>query len=1018
MRFAVKIVFFGVAMLLALLVNAQDQANEIEDDILLFAPASTSTYIPYKLSQVAVYLGDLLGQTEGFDTADVVFEASTGRSLLESYVNPDLKPATLASVTAGYRQVILLDNLTFSRDFPEMAFEGTYQLSKAILRAGSTPIHLMGSTPFANEMESINENSYRIANGCGIHLIPAGVGAIAAQDTLSIPSLDDDRISYLVACMIYRQITGQSAAATAYVPLSGENPISNASAITNLADSTQATEFAQTQYSTDIGNAGVIRYRPIDISSAPFNGRVRYIYSGTSSENGTSTRLWDIIEETYNVGKTNLGRTQDLSEAVLTGSQTALESIEDEAAFIYVRRTKISADTVRSFSQANVLALIYDRPFEYDGQSPDNLLRTFSNWLDYYLAQYQTLGWNFVGFHAALGRFYELEPTLIATNDGVHMTDPLYYMLASQMLTSALGTELPPPADLSGQSLVGYQVGQEFIKQVAHLSENGAYTPDSRLNVIEPTPHLSEPGVFYSLQLQAEEGSGDDSWEVDPGAPLPDGLTLSPSGLISGTPTAFFNSQVVVVKVTDVAGAFSKAPLTLFTPPNPIPVAEPDTAIATNGQPVALDVLANDFDADAQPSPLSIVSVSSPRWGSAEIVDGEIVYAPQTNLSSRDSFTYTITDGEHFATGAIEVLHNSGYVWIPLDEDAGSSVSDAHTTAVGTLVGFGDADAAHVSGKYGNALTFDGNNDQVSLNTLQDLPLGSSPRTLMCWVRTPAEVPTEAQGIFGYGNKAGRQRILLQLFNEAESAVQRLSLDIWGATLVGSSNLADNQWHHVAVVCGDFDTNGSLTIGECRLYVDGVLEAAEMTDPTRANRVLNTVAAQSPVIGGANVTAKSHFRGEIDDVRIFPVALTADEVAAYAGGTADAVERWHLDQFGHASVLWTADDDGDQLNRLFEYALGGNPSVADAADFGYEFTFNRVTEKLEVSFNRRQGDTHGLKYIVEASSDLIDWGTLPTEPVTIDPHPTLSGFDRVTFETDNDATSLPRQFIRLRIHKQ
>ena len=968
MRFPVKIVLYSVSMFLVPMFNGSSWASEIDDDILLFAPAKTSAYIPYNLTQVAVYLEGLLDQTEGYETSGVDLESSAARSLLESYVNPDYKAGTIASVTAGYRHVILLDNHSFSRDFPEMGFEGCYQVSKTILRAGSTPLLLMGATPDANEMEPINENTYRIANGCGIHLIPAGVGAIAARDTLSISSLDDDRISYLVACMIYRQITGQSAAATAYVPLSGENPISNASAITNLADSTQATEFAKTQYSTDVGNSGVIRYRPIDISSAPFNGRVRYIYSGTSSENGTSTRLWNIIEQTYNVGKTNLGRTQDLSEAVLKEKQTALESIEDEAAFIYIRRTKISADTVRSFSQANVLALIYDRPFEYDGQSPDNLLRTFPNWLDYYLAQYQTLGWNFVGFHAALGRFYELEPTLIATNDGVHMTDPLYNMLASQMLTSALGMELPPPPSISGQSLVGYQVGQEFIKQVAHLSENGAYTPDSRLAIVEPTPHLTEPGVFYSLQLKAEEGSGDYRWEVDPGAPLPDGLTLSPSGLISGTTTAFFNSQAVVVKVTDAAGAFRKAPLTVYTPPNPIPVAEPDTTIATNGQPVAIDVLANDFDADAQPSPLSIVSVSSPMWGSAEIVDGEIVYAPQTNLSSRDSFTYMITDGEHFATGAIEVLHNSGYVWIPLDEDTGTSVSDAHSTTVGTLVGFGDADAAHVLGKYGNALTFDGNNDQVSLNTLQDLPLGSSPRTLMCWIRTPAEVPTEAQGIFGYGNKAGRQRILLQLFNEADNAVQRLSLDIWGATLVGSTNLADNQWHHVAVVCGDFNENGSLTIGECKLYVDGVLEAAEMTDPSRANRALNTVAGPSPVIGGANVTTKSHFRGEIDDVRIFPVALSTDEVSAYAGGKADAASRWHLEHFGNASAIWTADEDNDQLNRLFEYALGGDPRSRDSSGFGYEFTFNPDTEKLEVSFNRRQGDTHGLNYIAEASS--------------------------------------------------
>ena len=204
--------------------------------------------------------------------------------------------------------------------------------------------------------------------------------------------------------------------------------------------------------------------------------------------------------------------------------------------------------------------------------------------------------------------------------------------------------------------------------------------------------------------------------------------------------------------------------------------------------------------------------------------------------------------------------------------------------------------------------------------------------------------------------------------------MQRLSLDIWGATLVGSTNLADNQWHHVAVVCGDFNENGSLTIGECKLYVDGVLEAAEMTDPSRANRALNTVAGPSPVIGGANVTTKSHFRGEIDDVRIFPVALSQTRFLPTPVAKPMRLRAgiWStLPQ--NASAIWTADEDNDQLNRLFEYALGGDPRSRDSSGFGYEFTFNPDTEKLEVSFNRRQGDTHGLNYIAEASSDLIEW---------------------------------------------
>ncbi|MEK9986473.1 MAG: hypothetical protein VW879_17180, partial [Opitutae bacterium] len=169
---------------------------------------------------------------------------------------------------------------------------------------------------------------------------------------------------------------------------------------------------------------------------------------------------------------------------------------------------------------------------------------------------------------------------------------------------------------------------------------------------------------------------------------------------------------------------------------------------------------------------------------------------------------------------------------------------------------------------------------------------------------------------------------------------------------------------------------------------------------------------------GANVTAKSHFRGEIDDVRIFPVALSADEVAAYAAGRADAASRWHLEHFGNASAIWTADDDSDQLNRLAEYALGGDPLSADSSDFGYELRFDPDTLKLEASFNRRQAGTHQLNYQVQSRSDLVDWESLTTRQVSVEPHPTLSGFDRVTFETNNDATSISQLFLRLRIVEQ
>ena len=57
-------------------------------------------------------------------------------------------------------------------------------------------------------------------------------------------------------------------------------------------------------------------------------------------------------------------------------------------------------------------------------------------------------------------------------------------------------------------------------------------------------------GVVYSVQLTAAGGSG--TGYVFTSGPLPDGLTLSPSGLLSGTPTIASSSGfTIVVSVTD-----------------------------------------------------------------------------------------------------------------------------------------------------------------------------------------------------------------------------------------------------------------------------------------------------------------------------------------------------------------------------------------------------------------------------------------------------------------------------------
>lgn len=71
-----------------------------------------------------------------------------------------------------------------------------------------------------------------------------------------------------------------------------------------------------------------------------------------------------------------------------------------------------------------------------------------------------------------------------------------------------------------------------------------------QIDTASPLPVATE-GQAYSHQLQASGGVGPyGNWRITAGA-LPDGLTLSPTGLISGTPTTAAAASPVTYAVDD-----------------------------------------------------------------------------------------------------------------------------------------------------------------------------------------------------------------------------------------------------------------------------------------------------------------------------------------------------------------------------------------------------------------------------------------------------------------------------------
>lgn len=441
--------------------------------------------------------------------------------------------------------------------------------------------------------------------------------------------------------------------------------------------------------------------------------------------------------------------------------------------------------------------------------------------------------------------------------------------------------------------------------------------------------------------------------------------------------------------------------------PDPVPVPGNDHAETQGTAMVSIPVLANDLD-DGAPSPLSIASVSQPPFGTAVINGNEIEFTANSGAYGEHVFSYIVTDGENQvpATITVNVTVPSSDLWFPLNETEGSSVYEAGGAYAGSLAGFGDPSAAHIPGKHGYALDFDGNDDQVNLTGLT-LPSGKAPRTITAWIKAPDNAAPENQTFFSYGVNSSGQRVTCRL--DTSSSSQKLRLEVQNGYIYGSTKVNDGQWHHVAIVIDDFNTDGTLNVNECKLYVDGILE----TNTTSSSQSMNTAFVSNAAIGAASHADGYNFEGSIDEVHIYNSALDATSILTQKQQTLQDRAAWAYRQTGNTAPDFSSDTDKDGINLSQEYSFGGNPLYPDAASLRPLFTINPITNKAEITFNRRALGTHSLDYQVLVSNNLITW-LLPSTEIEAITHPTLgSAFQRVTHEAD--ATTLQEANLFLKI---
>ena len=187
-----------------------------------------------------------------------------------------------------------------------------------------------------------------------------------------------------------------------------------------------------------------------------------------------------------------------------------------------------------------------------------------------------------------------------------------------------------------------------------------------------------------------------------------------------------------------------------------------------------------------------------------------------------------------------------------------------------------------LDGPFGPAIHFDGQGTFAR----SDYPGvgGSQARTVACWVCVqPGDAPTTGtpNGIIAWGvNRSSAKWQLAWNQMKGQGTIGAARVEFGEGSAVGSTDLRDGRWHHVAVVyLGGPKANVATHV---RIYVDGKLEPLSGRRQQRINTDTKSANAQPLTIGRhlGNWAGKGpyFFEGDLDEVHVFEGPLLPAQI--------------------------------------------------------------------------------------------------------------------------------------------
>ena len=159
-------------------------------------------------------------------------------------------------------------------------------------------------------------------------------------------------------------------------------------------------------------------------------------------------------------------------------------------------------------------------------------------------------------------------------------------------------------------------------------------------------------------------------------------------------------------------------------------------------------------------------------------------------------------------------------------------------------------------------------NSCVDIPEISDLT-GTAARTMEAWVRVPSTSESWWQPVIvEWGQNNAGEKWTFRLDN------YRLRVEHGGGYAIATTTLNDDEWHHVAVTAAE-----NSNIADVTFYIDGVKDNTSASGG--GTPLINT--ASGPISIGRSVAddqAVRYWMGDIDEVRLWKKALTAQEINA------------------------------------------------------------------------------------------------------------------------------------------